>query len=50
MDEVADPSHVDRDRLLEWVGGAFDPGELDLAATDKWLGLSSWVPLPVRRA
>ncbi len=34
---IADPSHKDDDRLVEWAGGPFDPEEFDLAATDKWL-------------
>jgi hypothetical protein len=28
---IADPDHQERDRMLDWVGGAFDPAEFDLA-------------------
>lgn len=47
---IADPSHADHTRLVEWVGGPFDPAEFDLAATDKWLDIGGWLPLSARRA
>ena len=28
---MADPFDEDHDRLLEWVGGPFDPAEFELA-------------------
>jgi hypothetical protein len=30
LEAIADPSHEEHDEQLEWVGGAFDPEELDL--------------------
>lgn len=29
LEAIADPSHEDRERYLEWVGGDFDPEEFD---------------------
>ena len=34
---IADPSHEEHESYLEWVGGAFDPAEFDLAATNAFL-------------
>jgi hypothetical protein len=31
---IADPDHDEHDRMLYWVGGAFDPGNFDLALTN----------------
>ena len=47
---IADPSHEDHERLVEWVGGPFDPAEFDVTATDKALDLTGWVPLPTPQA
>lgn len=31
---ISDSKHKEHDRMLEWVGGAFDPDEFDIAATN----------------
>jgi hypothetical protein len=31
LEAIADPEHPEHDELLEWVGGAFDPEQFDLA-------------------
>ena len=28
---IGDPGHEDHDRMLEWIGGSFDPDEFDLS-------------------
>lgn len=34
LEAIADPGHEEHDSFLEWVGGAFDPTEFDLASTN----------------
>lgn len=34
---LSDPDHENHDTLLEWVGGKYDPGAFDVAATDRAL-------------
>lgn len=34
---LSDPSHENRDELLEWMGEDFDPAQFDLQAVDKQL-------------
>ena len=36
---LADPEHEQHEELLEWVGGEYDPGAFDLAATNANLEL-----------
>lgn len=31
---VTDPKHEEHDRMVEWAGGPFDPGEFNLAGTN----------------
>jgi hypothetical protein len=37
LEAIGDPKHEEHDAVLEWVGGAFDPEALDLAALNKHL-------------
>ena len=37
LEAIADPSHEEHDRYLEWAGGAFDPAHFDIAAVNKSL-------------
>ena len=37
LEILADPSHPEHGKRLEWVGGKFDPEKLDLAAINKKL-------------
>ena len=37
LEAIGDPKHEERDAMLEWVGGAFDPEVFDLAALNKRL-------------
>jgi hypothetical protein len=37
LSAIADPTHEEHDRMLEWVGGAFDPEGFDLNAINRYL-------------
>ncbi|MEV7886979.1 plasmid pRiA4b ORF-3 family protein [Streptomyces sp. NPDC002817] len=37
LEAIADPGHEEHDELLEWVGGAFDPGHFDAEDVNKRL-------------
>ena len=35
---IRDPSNEQHDEMLEWIGGAFDPGKFDVRATNEAFG------------
>lgn len=37
LEVLADPDHEEHERMLQWVGGAFDPEHFDLAAVNETL-------------
>lgn len=47
---LADPDHEEHDRLLEWVGGEFDPERFDLAGVNRVWALAFRRRTPTRRA
>jgi len=38
LEAIADPEHPDHQELLDWIGGSFDPEELDLDEINAMLG------------
>ena len=44
LEAITDPEHEDRDGLLEWAGGSFDPEAFDPVKATKrmWRGLPDW--------
>ena len=39
LEVLADPNHPDPDELREWIGGKFDPEEVDLDLINRELEL-----------
>ena len=40
LEAISDPGHEDHRRMLEWVGGRFDPEEFEAAVADRALEIS----------
>lgn len=38
LEALADPNHPQHEEVIEWMGGAFDPGRFDLVIVDAALG------------
>ncbi len=47
---MADPDHEEHEHYLDWVGGAFNPDEFDVAAVDRALDLLAWSAAPAQRS
>ena len=45
---VSDPNHDEHTHRTEWIGGSFDPNELDLAAVNEELAAHAWADRPIR--
>jgi hypothetical protein len=45
---VSDPNHDEHTYRTEWIGGSFDPNELDLAAVNEELAAHAWADRPIR--
>jgi hypothetical protein len=45
---VSDPNHDEHTHWTEWIGGSFDPNELDLAAVNEGLKDYAWADRPTR--
>ncbi len=35
IEAIRDPSHEEHEDMLDWIGGSFDPEELDLKAINR---------------
>lgn len=42
---ISDPDHTDHEEFLDWVGGEFDPAELDVDEVNEVFVLTAWTPL-----
>jgi hypothetical protein len=47
LSAIKDPKHEEHDRMLEWIGGAFDPAGFDLNEINRTLRIG---PRPYRRS
>ena len=45
---LSDPNHEEHTHWTEWIGGSFDPNELDLAAVNEALKDYAWADRPTR--
>ena len=35
LEAIGDPDHEEHERMLEWVGGGFEPDEFDIEAVNR---------------
>jgi len=48
LEVIRDPLHEEYDRMMEWLGGSFDPEEFDIDRVNRWLRRSHQAKRPRR--